>query len=333
MAVARVGDAFIDALADYIHWDDRGVCFALWKYRPKAAVGASPGLAFRFDFLVEADLAPARGILSKRPHLTAESLRRQADQLFPPIIQTVWLGENLKPLPDDASSVTFREPYDKGQGGQHGRDYNVNHERWEILSKDYPPAKWKTLCDKARKAAESVLRDQLQLKDLTREKAEQAAKFAAIRIAQQESRIAHLPLASRKEEKAQLKLDELIAAAIEEGIREPAIRLDAIGAVFVSRDRPCSCRRWKPEPHWRITAEEAVELKRSLGRGPKGEIVSHPSGRSTLAVGVRAIRRAVCQCPCTNNRDWPARGRGRSPWPGRQPQPARGQAETGLPCG
>ena len=132
----------------------------------------------------------------------------------------------------------FAEPYDKGQGGPHGKDYNLNNERWELLSKSYPPAKWEVLCAKARKAAETVLRDHLQLKELTKTKADHAAKLAAVSMARQESRIAHLAAAQRKEEKAQLKLDEAIAAAIEMGIRKPANRLDAIGAVFVSTKDP-----------------------------------------------------------------------------------------------
>ena len=37
---------------------------------------------------------------------------------------------------------------------------------------------------------------------------------------------------------AQMQIDEAIAAAIEKGIRKPAVRLDAIGAVFVSKKNP-----------------------------------------------------------------------------------------------
>ena len=237
IAVAWIGDAFIDALADYVRWDDRGLCFALWKFRPKSNAAAPADLAFRFDFLVAGDIRPARAILAKKTNLSPQSIRRQADQLFPPIIQTIWLGEDLKLIPAK-SLAPFAEPYDKGQGGPNGRDYNINHERWETLSKHYPPAKWEDLCAKARKAAEVILRDHLQLKELTKTKADQAARFAAIRLAQQESRIAHLAPALRKEEKVQLKLDEALAEAVEEGIRKPAVRLDAIGAVFVSKKDP-----------------------------------------------------------------------------------------------
>jgi ATP-dependent helicase HepA len=238
VAVAWIGDPFIDALADYIHWDDRGVCFALWKHRPKTTPGSKAQLAFRFDFLVEADLTPVRKVLDKKPNLTPQSIRRQTDQLFPPIMRTIWVGEDLKPIVDEHKLAPFAQPYDKGQGGPAGRDFNLNHERWAILNKSYPLAKWKLLCEKARKAAESGLRDQLQLKELTKLKAEQAARLAAVRLAQQESRIAHLALVQRKEERALLKLDEAIATAIETGIRKPAIRLDAIGAVFVSSKDP-----------------------------------------------------------------------------------------------
>ena len=45
-----------------------------------------------------------------------------------------------------------------------------------------------------------------------------AERLTAIRLAQQESRIAHLPAAERKEEKALLKLDESIAEAIVKGM-------------------------------------------------------------------------------------------------------------------
>lgn len=238
VALGWIGDAFIDSLGEYIRWDDRGLCFALWKFRPKGNAGNPADLYFRFDFLVEADVGPADKIIAKKPNLTLESIRRGADQLFPPIIQTIWLDEDLKLVKDKQTIALLDEPYDKGHGGPHGRDYNINHERWETLSRSYPAAKWKALCEKARAAAETVLRDHLQLKQLTREKAERAERIAAVRLAQQESRIAHLAPAERKEEKALLKLDESIADAIATGIRKPAVRLDSIGAVFVSKKDP-----------------------------------------------------------------------------------------------
>ncbi len=237
IAVGWIGDAFIDALADYVRWDDRGLCFATWKYRPKSTANAAE-LAFRFDFLVEADIEPTRSIVAKKPGLTLASIRRQADQLFPPILQTIWLDNNLKQMTDAKQLAVFASPYDRGQGNQQGRDYNINHERWETLNKKFPAAKWETLCLKARKAAETMLREQLHLKELTKARGDHAARQAAIRQAQQESRLAHFTPAQRKEEKLQMKLDEAIADAIEEGIRQPAIRLDAIGAVFVSNNDP-----------------------------------------------------------------------------------------------
>jgi ATP-dependent helicase HepA len=238
VALGWIGDAFIDALADYVRWDDRGLCFALWKYRPKSNASNPADLYFRFDFLVDADVEPARKIIEKKPNLTLESVRRGADQLFPPIIQTVWLGDDLKLVKDKQVLAILEQPYDKGHGGPLGRDYNINHERWEALGKNYPAAKWRKLCEKAREAAEELLRDHLQLKQLTKEKAERAVRIAAVRLAQQESRIAHLPAAERKAETAALKIDEAISDAIVKGIRKPAVRLDAIGAVFISKKDP-----------------------------------------------------------------------------------------------
>ena len=238
VALGWIGDAFIDALADYVRWDDRGLCFAQWKFRPKGNASNPADLYFRFDFLVEADVEPARKIIEKKPNLTLESVRRGADQLFPPIMQTIWVDEDLKLVKDKQVLALLGEAYDKGRGGPHSRDYNINHERWEILANSYPAAKWRTLCEKARDAAETILLDHLQLKQLTKEKADRAERIVAVRLAQQESRIAHLAPAERKEEKALLKLDEAIAEAICKGIRKPAVRLDAIGVVFVSKKDP-----------------------------------------------------------------------------------------------
>jgi ATP-dependent helicase HepA len=237
IALARNGDAFIDGLADYIHWDDRGVCFALWRFRTNISTGLPADLAFRFDFLIEADVAPGAAILAKNPHTTPEALRRQADQLFPPIICTIWLNDDLKIVTDTRRVALLQEPYRKIAPAK-GRDYNVNHERWVKLEKEYPASTWNSLCQKARKTAEAVLRDQLQLRDLTEKLAARASHQAALRHAQLESRLTYIAAEQRKGEKAQLALDKKLSEALIEGILTPAIRLDAIGAVFVSKHDP-----------------------------------------------------------------------------------------------
>ncbi len=243
IALGWIGDAFIDALADYARWDDRGLCFALWKYRPKSNASPNGDLAFRFDFLVEADLAPVQALFAKKPGMTLASVRRHTDQLFPPLIRTIWLGKDLKPITDAKVLAYYDEPYDRGPGSGYGRDTNINNERWQQLAKLYPPAAWTTLCAKARAAAETQLREHLQLKELTRSLADQGARLADIRLAQQESRVAHLSAALRKEENARLKIERSLSDAVEAGIRKPAVRLDSIGAVFVSSKDPFAAEK------------------------------------------------------------------------------------------
>ncbi len=83
-----------------------------------------------------------------------------------------------------------------------------------------------------------MLREQLQLTDLTAKQAAKASREAALRHAQLESRLTYLAADQRKGEKAQLALDKKLSEALIEGILTPAIRLDAIGAVFVSKQDP-----------------------------------------------------------------------------------------------
>ena len=99
--LARVGDPLIDAFAELLKTDDRGIAFAMWRYRPDMADLDSPAeLAFRFDFVVEADAVPALRVLGTQPAGTHTAIRRTLDGCFPPLPATIWLDSNLQMIRD-----------------------------------------------------------------------------------------------------------------------------------------------------------------------------------------------------------------------------------------
>ena len=99
----RIGEVFVDAMADYVQWDDRGRAFALWRHEP----GFDPRegaewIGFRFNYIVSADLKDAgRHLLEDGlPESAIRSLERRADALFQPFAEVVFLDTDLSPVTD-----------------------------------------------------------------------------------------------------------------------------------------------------------------------------------------------------------------------------------------
>jgi hypothetical protein len=66
----------------------------------------------------------------------------------------------------------------------------------------------------------------------------QAQEEAATRHSQLLSRVAFLPAGEREIEQVRAADDERLWAALIAGVERPAVRLDSLGAVFVSAEDP-----------------------------------------------------------------------------------------------
>jgi ATP-dependent helicase HepA len=226
--LARVGHRFLDAMAEYLRWDDTGVAFGLWRVRPGRPVIDPPAdLAFRFDFLIEADVAAAGAGLA---------VRRLADRLLPPEFVTVWVTGGLE-LPADQSLV-FAEPYRHDRVEPDGYDVNMRPGHWLALEPEFPPGDWDQRVRLARAAADRVVAAHLAASTRLAEHVERARTEAETRRNQLRTRTAFLPAAEAEIERNRAAADEQIWAALVAGIVRPAVRLDALGAVFVSDREP-----------------------------------------------------------------------------------------------
>ena len=57
---------------------------------------------------------------------TSGAMQRRAYSLFPPMLRTIWISEDLSFLEEHVVPKELYEPYRKDDEGGKGRDYNVN---------------------------------------------------------------------------------------------------------------------------------------------------------------------------------------------------------------
>src|SRR5262249_16947038 len=125
----RVGEGLVDAMANYLRWDDRGQAFALWRVEPgwDTAEGAE-GTGVRFNYVGTADLTAAKKALKKYdlPGSALRSLTRRAAALFPPLVEVVYLDTDRRPAEPRLLAALGRQyrAHDKG-----GSDFNLANDR------------------------------------------------------------------------------------------------------------------------------------------------------------------------------------------------------------
>jgi ATP-dependent helicase HepA len=228
VGLARLGNPIIDGVHEHLQWDDRGTSFAVWRHT--ARLNATEIRAcFRFDFVVEANLDALDEWIRTQPGLSSSAVRRKADGAFPPIIETVWVDHQLRPLSDESLEDVNR-PLRKEV------DWNVNQDRWPLVLRRFESHRWSDLCASARRVAEELLRQQQDLANVIQQSLLKFEEAYALVREQGESRFE--ALARHPAEQTQLRLEmistERIANGIADGIREPKIRLDAAGVVFLA---------------------------------------------------------------------------------------------------
>lgn len=227
----RVGEPLIDSLAAYIRWDDRGQTFAFWRMSPDVA---DDGLYFRFDYIIEADTEPARRVLEANGvSFDRQALQRRADAFLSPRIATFWSSIDGAEMEDSRLIGLLAAPYEPQRG-----DVNLNPERRWALDELIGESDWEWRCRTARARSEEALRRRPSFATAC---ADAATRFeAASRTAatQRRIRLSFLPARQRAPEESELASDIDVDAALALGMREPHVRLDAIGAVVLSPSMP-----------------------------------------------------------------------------------------------
>jgi ATP-dependent helicase HepA len=227
----RIGEPLVDSLADYVRWDDRGQTFAFWRRSPDQA---DESLYFRFDYVIEADTEPARRALEAQGgKFDRRALQRRADAFLPPRIVTLWSAVDGDQVEDAKLIGRLSAPYEPRRG-----DVNLNPERRWALDKLIVESDWEWRCRTARARSEQALRRQPSFAMACTDAMTQFAAACRWTVTQRRIRLTFLPARQREAEESELAADIDIDDALAIGIREPRVRLDAVGAVVLSPFMP-----------------------------------------------------------------------------------------------
>ena len=229
----RPGEPFVEELARYVEWDDRGRSFAMYRHdrrlRPEEG---QEWVGYRFDLLVEADTSTAESALEE----LAEShgrrslrrvLRRRSDALMPPAFHTVYVDYAGSPVTDPLVLEILRRPYEKRR--QHGSDTNLQDEHLHVLKGFIDPASWAEHC---RSMSALVSRHALDLPDAAADRV--AAVERASREAVTRAERLRLRASWQADAAAELRLEEKLTAPMIVGLERPRVRVDSVGLYVLS---------------------------------------------------------------------------------------------------
>lgn len=229
----RLGDPFVDDLVAYLNWDDRGQNYGWWRYVEEMQPDSHRGY-FRFDYIVEASLAPfvqlqdaakSRGI-----ELDLEVIRRWLDSFWIPSLEGFWLDTNGDEVVNPAIKEHLSPPYGNGRPPYFDRNLSSKR-RWALEQvSDLQP--WREVCEWVRLRAETSLRKSPGFISKQELSARSAQVLMDMAISQLEQR-ALLDKVGRGSQ-AELDFYRFVRPAVLEAVEKPVVRLDAVGFVVLS---------------------------------------------------------------------------------------------------
>ena len=234
----RIGEKFVEALSSYIHRDDRGKAFAMWRVEETWDSGeGEEWYGFRFNYVIETNLTNSTGNTTKD-----KTLQRRVDGLFPPIVESVFIDARYEPMcaiEDETLLNILQRPYN-GKGGKY-RDYNLAKNRLSILDNFIDSSRWQEICYQARRTSLELLSQCPEFISLCENSAIRAEQKLGKRLDQLRLRLNRLTNQERIYNtvlEQELNNETALSQVIIEGIRHPSIRLDSVGFIIISGQAP-----------------------------------------------------------------------------------------------
>jgi ATP-dependent helicase HepA len=229
----RIGEEFTEALSSYIHSDDRGQAFAMWRFEeswdPREGM---EWFGFRFNYIIETNL-----VNYTQDATQYTILQRRADGLFSPIVQSIFIDARQEPMSvveDEALLNILQRPY-RGKDSRY-RDYNLAKNRLPILDEFVDSSRWQDFCYRARRTSLELLNQGTKFKELCSTSVLRAEQKLGKRLDQLKLRVNRLVEQKNPDSLLAQELHDetAYASAIVEGIRNPRIYLDSVGFIIVS---------------------------------------------------------------------------------------------------
>ena len=146
---------------------------------------------------------------------------------------TLWSAIDGTDVEDGRLTGLLQAPYEPKRG-----DINLNPERRWALDELIGESDWEWRCRTARARSEEALRHQPSFAAACADAATRFEAASRTAVTQRRIRLTFLPARQRAAEESELAADIDIDAALALGMREPHVRLDAVGAIVLSPFRP-----------------------------------------------------------------------------------------------
>jgi ATP-dependent helicase HepA len=217
----RLGNPFVQLLADAISIDDRGQASAYWRPHP-----TEPQAFFGFDYLIEADTSVALQ-LARAGDQSERALRRQADRLLAPFMLRVWVHSASEVVADANLLAHLDRPYDQR------RDFNINYRRASLLLDHFGDRR--QYAASARAADVAARRHAVNSVDLVSKCADAStAAIRALAIARSQAK-ARQAAGRLLDDTESMLADVRVAARLAEALRTPAIRVVSVTCCVLGR--------------------------------------------------------------------------------------------------
>jgi ATP-dependent helicase HepA len=235
-ALYRIGEGFIETLNDYIHWDDRGQAFALWRHDETwSSVEGMEWVGFRFDYVIETDLTLVGEVFQRHGWQRANhlALQRRMDAIFPPLVETIFLDTRMNGMNDPHLLEILQRPYSKKRKPTH--DYSLSKGKLQVLDEFVSRDDWANLCRTSREQSAWLLRQRPDFRDRCQRHAMQAEQQLGDRLEQLQLRLERQSQTGDDTSLAQeVEIERVLKQILVDGIRQPHIRLDSVGFYIVS---------------------------------------------------------------------------------------------------
>ena len=235
----RYGNEFVEAIRTFSEIDVRGRSYAMWRQFPNDFSLKEIRTCFRFNFLVETNLDAALEILSLTKNHSLESARsslaRRGDTLFRPSVIQVWLDSDGDELPTDFVEKYLDLEYSKEGRGTYA-DKNLDASYLAALRSWSPDTliNWADRCERLRDKAKAIVLSNPELVQKQKDSLSRSLTEDEIRYAQLLTRIQSLDGREAVSESEQLELEQSLNEALHRGISSPSIKVDVVGAVFLT---------------------------------------------------------------------------------------------------
>jgi ATP-dependent helicase HepA len=219
----RPGHPSVDACRELLGWDDRGRAFAMWRPLPGAK---HLRIAFRCMVHVSVDLDPVRATLEENQWdaIHQGGLLRMVRGWFPEFITELFVDENGA-IPPAAVVEACRRPYDNRV------DRNLGKERAAYVREALGTKTWRDMCISVAEKTLNAVRDGEELARAREHAQREATEYFTLMHARIGARM-QAEIKSAKQ--AALQQEEAIENLVQKILTSPVVRLDTIGAYFLS---------------------------------------------------------------------------------------------------